>query len=79
MNLLIHYSSTCRAWLTLFKQVQWAGTLLGCVAIVLVPMPVIFYLKGAQIRAKSNFAPTFPVASQAANATRDESDLEKNE
>jgi DHA1 family multidrug resistance protein-like MFS transporter len=31
--------------------------LLGCVAAVLVPMPVVFYIFGKRIRAKSNFAP----------------------
>lgn len=40
--------------------IQWAATLLGCVAAVLVPIPVIFYLYGAKIRAKSKFAPTMP-------------------
>lgn len=39
--------------------VQWAGTLLGCVAAVLVPVPVWFYLRGGKIREKSKFAPTF--------------------
>ncbi|EME87607.1 uncharacterized protein MYCFIDRAFT_201192 [Pseudocercospora fijiensis CIRAD86] len=46
--------------------VQWAGTLLGCVALACVPMPILFYLKGAKIRARSHFAPTFPVAAGAA-------------
>lgn len=40
--------------------INWAGTLLGCVAVVLVPIPVIFYKYGAKIREKSNFAPTPP-------------------
>ena len=40
--------------------IQWASTLLGCVAAVLVPIPVIFYLYGHRIRAKSAFAPTPP-------------------
>ncbi|EED23653.1 MFS multidrug transporter, putative [Talaromyces stipitatus ATCC 10500] len=39
--------------------VEWAGTLLGCVAAVLVPIPVFFYMQGHKIRAKSKFAPTF--------------------
>ncbi|OCL15033.1 major facilitator superfamily transporter [Glonium stellatum] len=38
--------------------VQWAGTLLGCVAALLIPVPIWFYLKGAKIREKSKFAPT---------------------
>jgi len=63
--------------------VQWAGTFLGCVALALVPLPVIFYLKGAKIREKSHFAPTFPVASQGSAApprrasTSSGTDLEK--
>lgn len=43
--------------------INWAATLLGCVAAVLVPIPVIFYLYGHRIRAKSSFAPT-PVMPQ---------------
>lgn len=38
--------------------VQWAGTLLGCLAAILVPIPVLFYLYGAKLREKSKFAPT---------------------
>lgn len=37
--------------------IEWASTLLGCVAALLVPMPVIFYLFGKRIRARSKFAP----------------------
>lgn len=40
--------------------IQWASTLLGCVAAVLVPIPIVFYLYGHKIRAKSKFAPTPP-------------------
>jgi DHA1 family multidrug resistance protein-like MFS transporter len=40
--------------------INWAATLLGCVAAVLVPVPVWFYLKGAKIREKSAYAPTLP-------------------
>lgn len=58
--------------------VQWAGTLLGFVAFALVPLPVVFYLKGAKIREKSKFAPTFPMASKASDAPL-ESDPEKDE
>jgi len=45
--------------------IQWASTLLGCVAAALVPIPVIFYLYGHRIRARSAYAPTF-----AANAPK---------
>jgi len=42
--------------------IEWASTLLGCVAAALVPVPIWFYLRGAKIRAKSAFAPTFKPA-----------------
>ncbi|KAL6705107.1 hypothetical protein ACN47E_007366 [Coniothyrium glycines] len=42
--------------------IQWASTLLGCVALVLVPMPVVFYLFGKKIRGKSKFAPAPDIA-----------------
>ncbi|KAI9871692.1 MAG: hypothetical protein M1830_002595 [Pleopsidium flavum] len=48
--------------------VNWAGTLLGCVAVVLVPIPVAFYIYGAKIRAKSKFAPTFPKMGEASES-----------
>ncbi|KAF2401124.1 major facilitator superfamily [Trichodelitschia bisporula] len=38
--------------------IEWASTLLGCVAAALVPVPIWFYLRGAKIRAKSAYAPT---------------------
>ena len=40
--------------------IQWASTLLGCVAAALVPIPVVFYLYGHKIRERSKFAPTMP-------------------
>jgi DHA1 family multidrug resistance protein-like MFS transporter len=46
--------------------IQWASTLLGCVAAALVPIPVVFYLYGHKIRAKSAYAPGYPDASRAA-------------
>ncbi|KAF9640123.1 putative major facilitator superfamily transporter protein [Lasiodiplodia theobromae] len=55
--------SLCGAGFPLFATymfegmgVQWAGTLLGCVAAVLVPVPILFYLKGAKIRERSQCA-----------------------
>lgn len=39
--------------------IQWAATLLGCVAAVLAPIPFILYIYGAKIRQKSAYAPTF--------------------
>lgn len=38
--------------------VNWASTLLGAVALVLVPIPVVFWRYGAKIRTRSKFAPT---------------------
>ncbi|KAJ9221591.1 hypothetical protein DTO027B5_2786 [Paecilomyces variotii] len=49
--------------------VNWAGTLLGCAAAVLVPIPVCFYIYGPKLRAKSRFAPTFIPAVQAQEHT----------
>lgn len=43
-------------------KVNWTGTLLGCVALCLVPIPVVFYKYGEKIRHKSAFAPTKPLA-----------------
>ncbi|KAL9086566.1 MAG: hypothetical protein Q9159_004082 [Coniocarpon cinnabarinum] len=37
--------------------IEWASTLLGCVALALVPMPVIFLFKGKSIRRRSKMAP----------------------
>ncbi|KAG9653126.1 MFS general substrate transporter, partial [Aureobasidium melanogenum] len=71
--------SLCGAGFPLFATymidgmgIQWAGTLLGCFAFLLVPLPILFYLKGAQIRGKSNFAPTFPIANKASANPDDE-------
>jgi DHA1 family multidrug resistance protein-like MFS transporter len=37
--------------------INYAMTLLGCVAAVLVPLPICFYLYGPKLRRKSKFAP----------------------
>ncbi|KAF2120475.1 major facilitator superfamily [Lophiotrema nucula] len=57
--------SLCGAAFPLFAQqmfqgmgINYAATLLGCIAAVLVPVPVWFYLRGAKLREKSKFAPT---------------------
>ena len=36
--------------------VQWAGTMLGCIAIVMIPIPVVFKLCGPWLRARSKLA-----------------------
>lgn len=38
--------------------IQWASTLLGCVALLLVPIPVTFYVYGRKLRERSRFSPT---------------------
>jgi MFS transporter, DHA1 family, multidrug resistance protein len=66
--------SLCGAGFPLFASymfngmgIQWAATVLGCIATALIPIPVIFYMYGAKIRAKSAFAPTYgPPPSQPA-------------
>lgn len=42
--------------------IQWGNTLIGCVAVVLVPLPFIFYFMGKKIRARSTFAPAPDIA-----------------
>jgi len=37
--------------------INWTMTLLGCVAALLVPLPVIFFIWGPKLRQKSKFAP----------------------
>jgi MFS transporter, DHA1 family, multidrug resistance protein len=39
--------------------IQWASTLLGCFAVVLIPIPVCFWFFGLKLRQKSQFAPVF--------------------
>lgn len=50
-------------------KVNWTGTLLGFVALALVPIPVLFYKYGEKLRARSSFAPmpkfSSPVADDA--------------
>ena len=75
--------SLCGAGFPLFARqmfegmgIQWAATLLGCVAIVLAPIPFIFYKYGPKIRAKSAYAPTFPPTNTAPEETTEEEEKE---
>lgn len=43
-----------------YMGVNWACTLLGCIAAVLAPVPFIFIKYGARIRAKSKWVPQTP-------------------
>jgi DHA1 family multidrug resistance protein-like MFS transporter len=45
--------------------VNWTGTLLGCVAVVLMPIPLLFYLYGSRIRQKSKFAAEYTTVAKA--------------
>ncbi|KAF7160797.1 hypothetical protein CNMCM5623_006391 [Aspergillus felis] len=38
--------------------VQWAGTLLGCLAFIMIPIPLAFIKFGPALRRSSNFAPS---------------------
>ena len=38
--------------------VGWAGSLLGFIALALVPVPALFYIYGSRIRQRSRWAPT---------------------
>jgi DHA1 family multidrug resistance protein-like MFS transporter len=49
--------------------IQWAGTLLGCVAVILVPIPIYFWFFGAKLRRKSQFAPVFDTQPASSDET----------
>ncbi|KOS46818.1 hypothetical protein ACN38_g2213 [Penicillium nordicum] len=51
--------------------VQWAGTLLGCLALIMIPIPLAFIKWGPALRKKSKFAPIFDSA-PAANSKKGE-------
>jgi DHA1 family multidrug resistance protein-like MFS transporter len=54
--------------------IEWASTLLGCVALVLVPVPIWFYLKGEKIRGKSAFAPTHLTPKNVSNTDEEKAE-----
>jgi DHA1 family multidrug resistance protein-like MFS transporter len=45
--------------------VNWTGTLLGCMAALLMPIPLLFYLYGHRIRSKSRFAAEYTTVAKA--------------
>lgn len=56
--------SFCGAGFPLFARqmfkglgIQWASTLLGCVAVLLAPIPFVFYRYGEKIRQRSSYGP----------------------
>ncbi|KAF4461434.1 fluconazole resistance [Fusarium albosuccineum] len=78
--------SLCGAGFPLFARqmfdgmgIQWAATLLGCVAVVLAPIPFIFYKYGAKIRQKSNYAPTAPPMGAPSSEEEEEEKVDNNE
>ena len=58
-------------------KIQWAATLLGCLAAVMVPVPIFFYYYGPKLRQKSKWAPTMPAAPPPNEENEDNQDLEK--
>ena len=38
--------------------VQWAGTLLGCLSLIMIPIPFGFIVYGKQLRAMSRYQPS---------------------
>ncbi|KAI8715730.1 hypothetical protein NCS52_01081300 [Fusarium sp. LHS14.1] len=78
--------SLCGAGFPLFARqmfegmgIQYAATLLGCVAAVLAPIPFIFYRYGAKIRQKSNYAPTGPPMGAPSSSEEEEKETNNNE
>ncbi|SCO49733.1 probable fluconazole resistance protein [Fusarium fujikuroi] len=71
--------SLCGAGFPLFARqmfdgmgIQYAATLLGCVAAVLAPIPFIFYRYGAKIRQRSKYAPTAPPAPASGSSAEED-------
>lgn len=61
-------------------RIQWAFTMLGCLAVLLAPLPIYFYYYGAKLREKSRFAPTFSAqAAPASDNSNDSEDVEDAE
>lgn len=59
--------------------IEWAATLLGCIAALCVPIPVLFYFFGKKLRQKSKFAPTMKTQKPAdEESTSDESEHDLN-
>lgn len=54
--------------------IEWAATLLGCLALLCVPIPICFYLFGKKLRMKSKFAPTMSKKLAPEEETSEEDD-----
>jgi hypothetical protein len=57
--------------------INWAATLLGGIALLLAPMPFLFYKYGPRIRTKSSFAPCIDL--KVAKFLEDEARAEKGQ
>lgn len=55
-------------------KIQWAFTLLGCLAAVLIPVPLFFYIYGPKLREKSKWAPILPPI-QHVHSTQEEKEV----
>lgn len=62
-------------------HIEWAFTLLGCLALLLCPMPIFFYYYGPKLRERSHFAPTFSAQSVRSDdgVSGDEKETKDNE
>jgi len=49
--------------------VQWAGTLLGCLALIMIPIPFGFIVYGSRLRAMSRYQPTKKLISHEKSAS----------
>lgn len=56
------HALTCFVALYMYRNlgVQWATTVLGFVALALMPVPMMFFIYGARIRKLSKFVPKLP-------------------
>ena len=59
--------------------IQWASTLLGGIAAVLIPIPVLFYMYGHKLRKRSKFAPTVSPKTPLQLLEKEEEEEEKEE
>ncbi|KAB8231992.1 MFS transporter [Aspergillus alliaceus] len=53
--------------------IQWASTLLGCIATLLIPIPVCFWLFGDRLRKRSRFVLNVETSFQSSGHTPDDS------
>ena len=76
----VHSKYACRFATYMFNGlgVNGAGTVLGCVAAICVPVPICFLLYGKRIRARSKFAPSMSPEQDDNRPTDEESRTHDN-